>query len=116
MSFTPFGKFVKDLLVSHKKTNCSLAETLGCTPAYLSKVIHGKRSVPTKWLSTIINVFKLDETQIATMKKAYHDSQAVVKIDLTGQSNLKRQVAITFARMLDKLTEPELQAIRQYLP
>lgn len=69
MKLTPFGEFVKSLLVAHKKTNCSLAETLGCTSAYVSKVMHGKCAIPAKWLPTISNLFQLNETQAATMKK-----------------------------------------------
>jgi transcriptional regulator with XRE-family HTH domain len=42
--YSDFGKQIKKRLVDRNMTATELADALGTTPQYLSKILHGKRS------------------------------------------------------------------------
>ena len=114
-AFTPFGKFVRDLMQIHNDTGIMLANKLNCSPSHLSAVLHGRRSIPTKWLVTLAKVYELTEIQISQLQQAYNSSSEMLKIDLTQLNDNQRELAILFCHRLSKLTTFKIEYVKYFL-
>ena len=53
--YTKFGKLIKKKLIDRNMTATQLADTLGTTPQYLNKILHGERS-GEKYIQAIIEI------------------------------------------------------------
>lgn len=58
-NLTRFGKYVLKALIDRGMTQQQLAETIGASPQYLSKILHGTRSAG-KYVPAIIAALGLD--------------------------------------------------------
>ncbi len=57
---TPFGKKVKKRLIDMGMTQVELAERVGITDKYLSKILYGYRP-GTKYVEKIKSILKMDD-------------------------------------------------------
>ncbi len=57
--YTTFGKQIKKKLIDRNMTATQLADTLGTTPQYLNKILHGERS-GEKYIQAISEILNIE--------------------------------------------------------
>ena len=57
--YTKFGKLIKKKLIDRNMTATQLADTLGTTPQYLNKILHGERS-GEKYIQAISEILNIE--------------------------------------------------------
>ncbi|MFC0167797.1 hypothetical protein ACFFKC_06855 [Pseudoduganella danionis] len=90
-----------------------MAQNLGVSPAFLSAVESGKKSIPIEMQKSVERFYALPQVKILEMRKAVDESQRSVTIDLDKMDHAARGVAVAFARQFDQLNQAELDALRK---
>lgn len=63
MKLTEFGKFLRKLRIDNGELLKDMAIKLNTTPAFLSMVETGRRSIPKKWEEEIEKIYSLNLKQ-----------------------------------------------------
>lgn len=110
---TEFGRFLRNVRHSHTELLKDMAENLAVSPAFLSSVESGKKSIPPKLVEQVIQLYGLAPAQIAELRRAVDVSQRSVTIDLQDASAEGRGVAVALARQFNNLSQGELDMLKK---
>jgi transcriptional regulator with XRE-family HTH domain len=110
---TVFGKFLRDLRHLHTELLKDMADKLAVSPAFLSAVETGKKSIPPSWNATIVQLYQLSNEQRFELTLAIDQSQRSVTIDLSAQSGERRGVAVALARQFNDLSSDDLDLLKK---
>jgi len=112
---TKFGKFVRHLRLDHNIILKDMADTLGVSPAMLSGVENGKKSIPLDWEKKLVIEYRLDTDQQKELHDAILESINQVRLETKGSSFEKVDLAISFARNFDKMSDEKLKEMMELL-
>ena len=112
---TAFGKLVRKLRIDNGKLLFDMAQYLGVSPAYVSAVETGKRSVPNEWVEKLSPWFGLTVEQSNTLRDAALQSRKEVRINVENSSNEGRDLAVCFAKQFDSLTPEDREKLMNIL-
>jgi len=87
-----------------------MADRLGVSGGFLSFIMSGRRRVPSALTDKIIRLYGLDITTVQLLRFAEIEK---VEISLRGASIKKKVMAIWLKEKMAKLTEEQVQAIRE---
>lgn len=102
---TPFGINLRKLRVDHDETLYQMSQKIGVSPAFLSSVELGKKSVPSGLISDISRRYGLSDESSQKLQCDADRSVGSVKIDLKGCSEFDRSVILTFSKSYQDLPE-----------
>jgi len=112
---TKFGNLLREIRHTHAELLKDMADKLGVSPAFLSAVETGKKSIPAGWESSIAKAYRLDAMECEKLRTAIDQSAKSVSIDLAHQSAERRGVAVALARQFDQLSDTQLEMIKKSL-
>jgi tRNA uridine 5-carbamoylmethylation protein Kti12 len=92
-----------------------MAEDLDVSPAMLSGVENGKKSIPLDWESKLIELYHLDDKQKDELHQIIIEGIKQIRLDTTNVCNDTTSLAISFARNFEKMDEAKRNAIRALL-
>ena len=96
-----------------------MAEKLGVSPSYVSAVEFGRRPVPNGWVEKIARALSLSTQEAESLSEAAtlssSRSKGEVTLSLEYLTPFQEEVAIQFARRINKLSDEELHRIRDQL-
>ena len=88
-----------------------MADRLKVSSAFLSAVETGKKRPPANFIDRICSAYELSEDEKKELQLAADMSLDEIKIDLTDSSSMQRQAAVSFAKVLNDLTDDEISKI-----
>ena len=109
------GEYLRDLRLAKGQTLKQMAEELGVSSAFLSAVENGKKNMPEKWYGPLSSKYSLNKSQIIELQKAVEESSTVIRLNLTNANSINRELAVSFARSFEKLSESESATIMKIL-
>ncbi len=113
---TPYGKLVRKHRIDAGMTLREMATALGITPAFLSAVETGRKSVPAEMPAKVAALMELDMAEQAELQKAAELSRKDFRVRLNERATGDdREVAAMFARQFPELSEEEKEEIRKIL-
>ena len=112
---TLLGKELRILRFNRGELLKNMADKLHITPAYLSAIENGKREPTKKFMDSLFMEYDLTEQEVERIKKAYFETVNSVTIDISLQTQEKRDLSLVFARRFDSLSEDEVESIRKIL-
>lgn len=116
---SPFGQFVRTARLKVHLNLSEMASALSVSPSYLSAAEFGRRQVPSEWLPKIAKILNLDAEDVSALNKVAMQSNSrnrgVIEVSLDQLSPLQEEVALEFARKLRRLSDEDLQRIREHL-
>jgi HTH-type transcriptional regulator, competence development regulator len=112
---TKFGRFVRHLRLDHDIILKSMADLLGVSPAMLSGVENGKKSVPLDWERKIVIGYQLDVEQQKELHDAILESINQVRLETKGASLDKVDLVVSFARNFEKMSDEKMKAMMELL-
>ena len=113
---TLFGKYVRKLRIEHDEILLDMSNKLDVSPAYLSAVEHGRRKIPINWLNKIAKSYNLGSDEIIQLEEIIAKTNENITLPLgKDMSDAKKDLAISFARELDELTDKDIEVILNVL-
>lgn len=115
MKITEFGKFSRKLRIENDELLRNMADKLGVTPSYLSAVEIGKRNIPKKWETIIVNAYNLDESKALELRESIECSAKVINIKAEQLNNEEKNLILMLARKVNKLDEKDKSDLKEIL-
>lgn len=112
---TSFGKFCRKIRIDNGKLLFDMAQQLGVSSAFLSKVENGKAKPPVGWENIIINKYNLSEEQIAELHESIYVARNSNVINISDMTNDDRDMMLAFARRLDTMNSVDKEKIKKLL-
>lgn len=104
-----FGKFCRKLRIDRNELLYDMAEKLGVSSAFLSKVENGKKKPPQEWRSVLIEKYDLDAEQIRDLDRSLYEAQNYHSISLDGMNDSDRIMMLSFARKFNRIDKDRLK-------
>ena len=80
-----------------------MAQKLGVSSAFLSKVENGKKKPPVQWKQTIISMYKLSDSRLEEFEECFFDALNSDSIDISSYEESDKELMLSFARKFDAL-------------
>lgn len=106
-----FGKFCRKLRIDKNELLYDMAQKLGVSSAFLSKVENGKKKPPREWREIIISVYSLNADQIRQLDQYMYEAQNYDSIDISHMNDSDRMTMLLFARRFKNLDKNKLKSI-----
>ena len=103
--YTKFGEELKVLRTRRHQNQQEMADVLGVTKGFLSKVESGKKAIPGEWIDILCDHYHLKPYPRQILEDAAALSKTRIQIILRQVPNYKRILAIKFEKYFDQIDE-----------
>lgn len=100
---TKLGIFCRKLRLERGELLFDMANKLGVSSAFLSKVENGKKKPPVSWKQTIIYEYDLQDDKLKEFEEFFFDALNADSIDISGYKESDKELMLSFARKFDAL-------------
>jgi transcriptional regulator with XRE-family HTH domain len=107
---TPLGKELRKWRIDQGMLLGDMAEKLGMSSSYLSQIETGGKTIPVDFVDRAIRLFRLDQEQAATWRRAEIQSKSEFTVKVANERD--REIAHQFVTEFARLT-PEQKAAMQ---
>lgn len=110
-----FGIVMREL---RKKTGDSLrtcAAKLEITPAFLSSMEVGRKSIPSYYPEKIKNLYNLTEAEYIELYNAMIETNKHVDIEIEKMNEAQKEVSMVFARKIENADPKLIEKLRKAL-
>lgn len=108
-----FGKFCRKLRIDNDELLYDMAEKLGVSSAFLSKVENGRKKPPKDWENLLIQKYDLNLVQTEELKKSIFEAQNYDSIDISEMEENDRIMMLSFARKFNQLDKKKIKDLLQ---
>lgn len=112
------SKFSICLREIREKENESLrkmAARLGITPAFLSAMEVGRKTIPFEYLEKIKSIYNLSEEQSIKLENSIYETNNRVNLELDIMNDAQKNISIMFARKIKNADEDLLKRLNEAL-
>ena len=103
--YTKFGEELRILRTRRHQNQQEMADVLGVTKGFLSKVESGKKAIPGGWIDILCDHYHLKPYPRQILEDAAALSKTRIQIILRQVPNYKRILAIKFDKYFDQIDE-----------
>lgn len=100
---TKLGRFCRKLRIEKGELLYDMAQKLGVSSAFLSKVENGKKKPPVHWKQTIILEYGLSGNERIEFEECFFDALNADSIDISFYEDSDKELMLSFARKFDAL-------------
>lgn len=112
---TRFGRFCRKLRIDNGKLLFDMAQQLGVSSAFLSKVENGKAKPQVEWKDIIVREYNLDSLAASELEDCIKEARAKNVINVSELSGDDRDMMLAFARKLDTMSQSDKEKIKKML-
>jgi transcriptional regulator with XRE-family HTH domain len=112
---TRFGKFCRKLRIDNGKLLFDMAQQLGVSSAFLSKVENGKAKPPIEWERMITDNYNLAEEQMVELRASINEARRNDVISIADMPTDDKDMMLAFARKLDTMDPENKEKIKRLL-
>ncbi len=112
---TRFGKFCRKLRIENGELLYDMAQHLGVSSAFLSKVENGKSKPPAEWKKGIASIYHLTKEQLEELQASIDDAREKNIINISMMSPDEKDMMFAFARKLDLMEEEDRDKLKKLL-
>ncbi len=110
-ALTEYGKILRHYRIDNQILLAKMAEDLKLSPAYLSSIETGIRSIPVDLTEKLCQKYGFGEEMKTTLLKAEAETNKALTIDLTGASPEAIDATVMFARVIKNYSVKELREL-----
>ena len=103
--YTKFGEELKVLRTRRHQNQQEMADVLGVSKSFLSRVESGKKAIPGDWIDILCDHYHLKPYPRQILEDAAALSKTRIQIILRQVPNYKRILAIKFEKYFDQIDE-----------
>ena len=100
---TKYGVFCRKLRLEKGELLYDMAQKLGVSSAFLSKVENGKKKPPIHWEQQIIDEYNLHGRDLEEFKDCFFEAINADSIDISQYEESDKELMLSFARKFDAL-------------
>lgn len=100
---TELGIFCRKLRIEYGERLSDMAQKLGVSSAFLSKVENGKKKPPVQWKQTIISIYGLSDNRLEEFEECFFDALNSDSIDISSYEDADKEIILSFVRKFDTL-------------
>ncbi len=100
---TKFGVFCRKLRIENGELLYDMAQKLGVSSAFLSKVENGKKKPPVHWKQDIISNYNLFDCRLEEFEECFFEAINMDSIDISFYNDSDKELMLSFARKFDAL-------------
>ncbi len=115
MDYTRFGEELRVLRTRRHQSIQDMADVLGVSKGFLSRVESGKKAIPEGWIDILCDHYHLKPYPRQILKEAAAMSKTRIQIILRQIPNYKRILAIKFEKYFDQIDEEKTNKILDIL-
>lgn len=104
-----FGIFCRKLRLENRELLYDMANNLGVSSAFLSKIENGHGKPPAEWREKIIDLYQLRKDEIEELDAALFEADNRKSINISNFSDDDKALMWSFARKLDKLDRNKIK-------
>lgn len=108
---TELGKFLRKIRIDHQELLKDMAAKLKVSSAFLSAVEVGRKKAPSDFVNRISENYNLTHDEKLNLLQAADMSAKEVKMNLQEISANQRNVAVSFAKVLNGLSDEDIAEI-----
>ena len=108
---TAFGKVCRKMRIDSGELLSDMAEKLGVSAAFLSKVENGRRKPPKEWEEKIIEMYHLQGEKKSEFEDSFFRTLNADSIDIKNFNDADRDLMLSFARKFSSLDKNALRKI-----
>lgn len=108
---TNIGIALRKIRLDKQELLRDMAAKLNVSSAFLSAVENGRKKPPANFVDKVCNAYDLGKTDRETLLQAAEMATHELKINLADVSPAQRQVAVSFAKALNGLTDEQVKKI-----
>ena len=110
---TPFGKFLKQLVIEKDTSFISMAGLMDYSKAYLSLICSGQRQIPDDMIEKLKKLYKLTDQQVyeAQIAKLKTEGSFNVSMGKNKEKEAFTSAAYTIMETFPKLNEKQAQEV-----
>ncbi len=97
------GIFCRKLRLERGELLYDMAQKLGVSSAFLSKVENGKKKPPVQWKQTIVSEYQLSGSALEKFEECFFDAINADCIDIKDYNETDKELMLSFARKFDAL-------------
>ena len=112
---TELGKFLRKLRIDTDEILLDMANKLKVAPSFLSSVENGKKRMPSGWNKLISELYSLNDEQKSEFERAIANTETQIILSFDDSDEANREFAVAFAREFQKLTQEQIEAMRQIM-
>lgn len=112
---TNFGKFCRKLRIDNGELLFHMAEKLGVSSAFLSKVENGSKKPPQEWKDKLIELYQLGSVETRELEDSLFEARNQDNIDMSVFSDDSRDMLLSFARKLNSMDEEGIKKFKKLL-
>lgn len=106
-----FGIFCRKLRLERGELLYDMAQKLGVSSAFLSKVENGKKKPPVQWKQKIISEYSLSGDALEEFEECFFDAINFDSIDISGYKESDKELMLSFARKFDSIDKALIRRI-----
>lgn len=103
--------FCRRLRLERGELLYDMAQKLGVSPAFLSKVENGKKKPPVQWKQIIISEYQLSGSRLEEFEECFFDAINADSIDISANEKSDKELMLSFARKFDTLDKEMIRRI-----
>ena len=103
--YTKFGEELRVLRTRRHQSIQDMADVLGVSKGFLSRVESGKKAIPGEWIDILCDRYHLKPYPRQILEEAAALSKTRIQIILRQVPNYKRILAIKFEKYFDQIDE-----------
>jgi HTH-type transcriptional regulator, competence development regulator len=113
---TLYGKYLKKIQIDAAESSATMAKRLGCTGAYLSAIVHGKRNIPDSFHQLIKKLYKLSPAMVGAFNNAFFLTQKQYTFNLSDSCSAERRGCVYYLyRYLDRMADSDVKTVLDLL-
>lgn len=112
---TEFGKICRKLRIDNNELLADMADHLGVSSAFLSKVENGKAKPPVKWKDSLANQYHITDADYRELCDSIDEARNISTMKISNIKNADSDLMLAFARKLSDMSTDEKESLRKKL-
>lgn len=108
---TPLGRMIRKLRLDYDKRLKDMADDFSVPSSYLSAIENGRKKASDTFIKRVHDYFKESRVTLEEWRDLAESSKNLLKMDLSGATDLEREVAATFQRRFRDIPEEQQKRI-----
>ena len=108
---TKLGIALRKIRLEKQELLKDMASKLNVSSAFLSAIETGKKKIPANFVDKVCEAYGLTDNERVELSHAADMSTQEMRISLEGASPAQHQVALSFAKALNGLTDDDISEI-----
>jgi transcriptional regulator with XRE-family HTH domain len=108
---TSLGQLLRKIRIDSGEVLMHMANKLKMSPAFLSAIELGKRSVPSDFVTNLVANYDLSNDVVTNVIHAIEDDKRIIELNLADADDQQIDAALAFTRRVKSMSPEELEAL-----